>query len=160
MEDKMKSMPFLPPLGFSLLLVLFLSMASCGKRAIEDYSFLNQLEEEVELFLYISHKDYSQKIAPYHIIAAGTRVKLLTVETNDRDGVGPDYFRKLIDSAMVKIHGQEKYIAVWRQGVEPELAEGYEALPDFYNYWPKIHQHAGNHAEYAYSLTLNWTPWY
>jgi hypothetical protein len=159
MEDKMKSMPFLAPLGFSLLLVLFLFMASCGIRAIEDYSFLNQLEEEVELFLYISHKDYSQKIGPYHMIPAGSSVKLLTKETKDRGGFGGDYFQKFVDSAMVKIHGQEKYIAVWRQGVEPELAEGYETLKDFHTDWGWYRQHAGNHAEYAYRLKPGW-PWW
>lgn len=155
-------MPFLPPLGLNLLLVLFLFMASCGKRLIEEYSFRNELKEDVELYLYVGSENYSQKIAPYHLVLMGDSIKLLTVETNDRGGVGPDYFHKLVDSAMVKIHGQEKHIAVWRQGAEPELAEGYEDLPDFYfyNYWPKIHQHAGNHAEYAYSLTLNWPIWY
>jgi hypothetical protein len=159
MEDKMKSMPFLPLLGFSLLLVLFITLASCGKRAIEDYSFLNELEEDVELYLYIGHERYSRKITPYHLVLKGEGVKLLTVETNDRGGAGYDYFHWLVDSAKVRIHGQEQFIAVWRQNGAYDLAEGYEALLDFYVDWIIIKQHAGNHAEYAYRLTQSRPTW-
>lgn len=151
----MKSMPFLPLWGFSILIILLFMLVSCKFHLIADYSFRNELEEDVELYLYISHKYYSQKIGPYHLIPAGTAVKLLTKESNDReDSFGHDYFHRLIDSVRVKISGQEYFIAVWRQDGVYDLAEGYETLHDFYNSWPWVYQHAGTHAEYEYSLKL------
>jgi hypothetical protein len=154
MDANRKLPQFLQILGFSLVFLMLIGMASCRYHVIAEFSFHNKLNEDVELYLYVNQKDYSQKIPPYSMILKDDNVTLISLESSDRDGFGGDYFHQLVDSAKVKIHGQEFYIAIWRQNKDAELAEGYESLKDFYKYWSKIHQHGGSHAEYAYTLKL------
>jgi len=152
----MKSKAYLRPLAFSILLGLSTLFTSCDYSGTEYYSFENGLNEDIELFLYVSNDEFNQTIEPYHFIAKGETAMLLVMERgkDDRDDFGHDYLNSLVDSVKVKFLNQEQYIAIWRQNGSHQLAEGYESLEDFYLYWPKIKQHTGRSAEYGYCLKL------
>ncbi|NHB69545.1 hypothetical protein [Perlabentimonas gracilis] len=149
---------YLQNLGFKLLVVLQIFITSREREVIAEYSLLNKLDKEIELFLYMSNDPFEGEVNESYIIPKEDYVKFVSLKTNDRSGFGEKYFIERIDSAKLKIEGYESFVAIWRSMDDFEYAEGFESLPDFfaYNNWGgrnKI-QHGGSHAEYRFTLKL------
>jgi hypothetical protein len=152
MEEKMKLPQYLHILGFSLLMLL--ASVSCRYNVIAEYSFLNKLESDVELLLYMSNDPFNGKVSSQYIVPSGDYVKFVTLQTDEREGFGQEYFCHQLDSAKLRINGDTEYIATWRNGEEAEYISGYEMKWNFFcEWWEKI-QHGGSHAEYRYWLEL------
>jgi hypothetical protein len=156
MEDKSILQRYLLSLGFSITLIL--TSLSCGYEGIGEYSFLNNLDTDVELMLYMSDDPFDGKVNSQYIVPTNDYVKFVTLQTDQRGGFGEEYFIDRIDSAKLRIEGEELFVATWRSMGDFEYAEGFESLPDFfaYNNWGgrnKI-QHGGSHAEYRFTLKL------
>lgn len=150
MEEKMKLKRYLTTLGFSLLMVI--TYQSCKYNIIEDYSFLNKLDNDVELMLYMSGDPFEGKVSSQYMVPSGEYVKFVTLQTDERGGFGQEYFCHQLDSAKLRINGEDKFIAIWRNGQEAEYAPGYEMKWNFFCEWWEIIQHGGSHAEYRYWL--------
>ncbi|ASB50739.1 hypothetical protein [Alkalitalea saponilacus] len=152
MDANKKLQRYLPILGFSLLMVVV--NISCKYNVIAEYSFHNKLESDVELLLYMSGDPFKGKVYSQYIIPSGEYVKFIMLQTDKRDGFGQEYFCHQLDSAKLRINGDNEFIATWRNGEEAEYTSGYEMKWNFFcEWWEKI-QHGGSHAEYRYWLQL------
>jgi len=152
MEDNKKLLRFLRISGFSLLLAF--SLTSCRDYGLEEYSFLNKLDNDVELLLYMSNDVFDGKVSSNYIIPSGDFVKFITLKPVDRDGFGQNYFCNQLDSVKLKMVGVNEFVAIWRFGKEPEYLYGYRMKWNFFCEWWEIIQHGGSHAEYRYWLEL------
>jgi hypothetical protein len=159
MDANKKLTQYLQHLVFSLLAICFMLFTSCEQEVIAEYSFLNKLEEDIELFIYVRNDSFEGKVNHLYNISKGGYVKFITLKTNDRSGFGEKYFIERLDSVKLRVAGDDFFIAVWRAIDEFEYADGYESLPDFfaYNNWDGVGnriQHGGSHAEYRFTLQL------
>ncbi|ASB50726.1 hypothetical protein CDL62_17090 [Alkalitalea saponilacus] len=154
MEEQLKLGQFLKLLGFKVLFILALTSYSCNPESTAEYSFENKLEDDIELYLYF-HKDaFNKRVKNHYIIERNDVVNFLKLSTKEKGGFGREYFCKQIDSAKIKINGEDRFIAIWRQSQEPEYIKGYEMKWDFICGWSGTIQHGGSHAEYRYILEL------
>jgi hypothetical protein len=127
---------------------------SCEYHNISDYSFLNKLDKEVELFLYKKEKVVVDRFSDSYVIPSGDYIFFTTLETYERSAPQERDFCNMLDSAMLRIAGEEDFIAIWRNGQEAEYAPGYEMKWNFFCEWYEVINHSGNHGEYRYWLEL------
>jgi hypothetical protein len=152
MDANWKLQQYLKILGFSLL-VSFVCI-SCEYHNIVDYSFLNKLDRDVELFLYKKEEVTDDKLKENYLIHSGDYIFFTSLETHERSAPQLYDFCNMLDSAKLRIVGEENFIAIWRNGEEAEYASGYEMKWNFFCEWREIIQHGGSHAEYRYWLEL------
>jgi hypothetical protein len=152
MKEKMKSPQYSLILGFSFLLLS--ACLSCKHNIIAEYSFLNKLNIDVELYLYIKEDAFKGEVKDNYLIPSGEYVHFVKMQTDDRGGFGDEFFCNQLDSVKIKVIGEDGFIAIWRDGHEPVYQSGYEMKWNFFcEWWEKI-QHGGSHAEYRYWLEL------
>ena len=146
--------------GFSLTFFMSI-LVSCDppKEHIEEWSFHNLLENEVELYLHTSSNQLKNMALDYHTIASGDSVVLYTNVITNIGGVGSGFFYNLLDSVMVKFSDVGDTIAIWRNNKHHTNGEGFDGLYNFYddrvwNNGKSLLQHSVNHVQYRYYLTL------
>ena len=65
MDANRKLQRYLQNLGFKLLVVLQIFITSCEREVIAEYSLLNKLYKEIELFLYMSNEPFEGEVNEY-----------------------------------------------------------------------------------------------
>jgi len=122
-------------LGFRAIGVFLFLCFSCNPGGVEEYSFLNKLNKDVELFLFMGGNSFEDKVKDSYLISSGDYVMFIKLQTDDRDGYGQEYFCNHIDSAKLRIAGEDEFIAIWRDGEEPMYSKGYEIKWNFLCEW-------------------------
>jgi hypothetical protein len=156
MEKKLRSMPLLGLLVFSLLSLIYLT--SCDGEYIEDYSFRNELNEDVVIKVYSNSKVLST-IDGIDIEIKTMEQVLLLVNVSDhfRSGAGADYICQLADSITVSLANTDKQIVFWRKGGHHYYDSNYKSIRDIFDgnegSW-RYRSIEKNHVEYYYLLTL------
>jgi hypothetical protein len=154
--------------AFRLGMVAFLWIIvyACDKESIADFSFVNRLDQEVEVQFYFEENSYSGIVDSIYRIKSQQSVLLIRNQyKTSEEGFPPlgssSYFIDFMDSVKVRYVGEETYIAVWRDFDDYEYASGYESLRNFYSdggdAWSGVEnriQHGGSHVEYRYILEL------
>ncbi len=149
------------PIGAFNLAILISLLVSCDptKEHVEEWSFHNLLENEVDLYLHTSSSHLNNIFTDSYTIDSGDSVVLYTSIITNIGGVGSGYFYSHVDSVIVKFPDLNDTIAIWRNNKPHTYGEGFEGLLDFYedrvwNNGKSLLQHGVNHVQYRYYLTL------
>jgi hypothetical protein len=163
METKYRLMQSLLIGGFKLIPFCLILLSACVKPIFSgsaDYSLINHLNEDVDLYLYVSDEEFKMNVQNLYIIPHGEKVVLMSKQStsSNRHGLDLDaiHFVSFIDSVKVFVKGQENEIIKWSKDGENYFEIGYESVKDFYDTenWSGSPSTGENYIEWSFALSI------
>ena len=137
-------------LGFSFFFAFF--STSCKQDGVEEYSFRNNFDKEVELFIFTNSDILKESVYEVYHIISGEKISFVSLKSADRYGYGMGFFCTQIDSAKLKIEGESDYLVIWVNSEEPIYKTENVLRWNFFCEWIETIHHSSSHVEYTYVL--------